>query len=127
MFTGGGFRTTCNCVCRNSLFGFSPYRPSAGLREGCAYAILTGFGPSTRRNVSGDIVPAPTSTSYGCCSTQPRSAQKLCSRKSNCWKVSGSGREAISDDAGCESEVEAEDKGKTNSQESDVTVILTSV
>ena len=42
-------------------------------------ANVKGFGPSTRRNVSGDIVPAPTSTSYGCCSTQPRSAQNLCS------------------------------------------------
>jgi hypothetical protein len=40
--------------------------------------------------------------------------------------VRGSGREAIRDDAGCEPEVEAEDKGKTNSQESDVRLILTS-
>ena len=52
------------------------------------YAIAIGSGPSTRRNVSGDMVPAPTSTSYGCASTQPRSAQKVWSFSSNSWKVS---------------------------------------
>ena len=33
---GGGLRITCNCVCRDSRLGCSPYRPSAGRREGCA-------------------------------------------------------------------------------------------
>ena len=35
----------------------------AGRRLGCTYATRYGFEPSTRRNVSGAIVPAPTSTS----------------------------------------------------------------
>ena len=38
-------------------------------------------GPSTRRNVSGCIVPAPTSISSGCWSAQPRDAQNSDSLK----------------------------------------------
>ena len=44
-FSGGGFRITCSCMCLNNRFGFSPYRPSAGRRDGCTYATLYGFGP----------------------------------------------------------------------------------
>src|SRR5581483_11676057 len=80
---------TCSCVCLNNRLGFSPYRPSAGRRDGCTYATLYGSGPSTRRKVSGAIVPAPTSTSYGCCNTQPRSAQNLCKRRISSWNVVG--------------------------------------
>src|SRR5271167_848662 len=57
--------------------------------------MLIGRGPRTRRNVSGDMVPAPTSTSYGCWRMHPRSAQKVCRRKSSCWKVRGSVRVGI--------------------------------
>src|SRR5579859_6415266 len=35
------------------------------------------------------MVPAPTSTSYGCCSTHPRSAQKVCRRRISSWNVAG--------------------------------------
>src|SRR5579872_1058272 len=34
------------------------------------------------------MVPAPTSTSLCCCSTHPRSAQKVCRRRMSSWKVS---------------------------------------
>jgi len=36
-------------------------------------------------------VPAPTSTSNGCCSTHPRAAQKLCKRNNSSWNVSAAG------------------------------------
>jgi len=49
--------------------------PEAALQLGVAYATLQCAGPSTRRNVSGCIVPAPTSMSSGCCSVHPRDAQ----------------------------------------------------
>src|SRR3954471_24551470 len=97
-FSGGGFRITCSCVCLYSRFGLSPYLPSAGLREGCTYAVLYGFGPSTRRNVSGAMVPAPTSTSYGCCNTHPRSAQNFCSDRISSWNVGASCFIAVSID-----------------------------
>src|ERR1700760_4529021 len=35
------------------------------------------------------MVPAPTSTSCGCCRMQPCSAQKFCRRRMSSWKVSG--------------------------------------
>ena len=40
-------------------------------RDGWTYATFQCAGPSTRRKVSGCIVPAPTSTSYGSWIMQP--------------------------------------------------------
>ena len=61
--------------------------PEAVLDLGVAYATLQCAGPSTRRNVSGCMVPAPTSTSSGCCSTHPREAQNSCSFRIRLWNV----------------------------------------
>ena len=33
-FSGEGFKTTWSCVCLPRRIGFSPYRPSAGRRDG---------------------------------------------------------------------------------------------
>src|SRR6266508_4633720 len=87
--SGAGFRTTWNWWCLNRRFGLSPKRPSAGRRDGCTYATFQCAGPSTRRNVSGCIVPAPTSTSSGCCSAHPRDAQNSCSFRMRPWNVIG--------------------------------------
>src|SRR5579864_7909490 len=37
------------------------------------------------------MVPAPTSMSYGCCNTQPRSAQNFCRLRISSWYVGGAG------------------------------------
>ena len=78
---------TWNCWCLNSRYGFSPKRPSAGRREGWTYATFQGSCPSTRRNVSGCIVPAPISMSSGWCSRQPREDQNSESLKMSCCSV----------------------------------------
>src|SRR5687767_8279139 len=81
---------TWNWWCLNSRFGFSPNRPSAGRRDGWTYATLQCSGPSTRRNVSGCIVPAPISMSRGCWSRQPRVAQNSDSLNMSCCSVTRS-------------------------------------
>src|SRR3954447_20793776 len=81
---------TWNCWCLNKRFGFSPKRPSAGRREGCTYATFQWSGPSTRKKVSGCMVPAPISMSRGCWRRQPRVAQNSESLKISCCKVTRS-------------------------------------
>ena len=49
--------------------------------------VPVAAGPSTRRNVSGCIVPAPISMSSGCCRRQPREAQNSESLKMSCCSV----------------------------------------
>src|SRR4029079_14140564 len=80
---GGGCCSSGGC-------GFPPKRPSAARREGCTYATFQCSGPSTRRNVSGCIVPAPISMSRGCCNRQPRVAQNSESLKISCCRVTRS-------------------------------------
>jgi hypothetical protein len=56
-------------------FGFSPYRESSGRTDGSTYTTRHGSGPSTRRNVAGFSVPAPTSVFIGWTVRQPCSVQ----------------------------------------------------
>src|ERR1019366_9946477 len=79
-------RMTCIWVCFSRRLGFSPYRPSAGRRDGWTYATRQGSGPSTLKKVSGHMVPAPTSTSYGSAITQSFCAQNSLKRKIMSWK-----------------------------------------